>query len=209
MQRQDGDDRHQGIAEHMADQDPPRPDTLGARGAHEVALRHVQHGGTGHAEHGRRQPDADRQRRHRQQQQMPPGIARQRHIAAGGHPTQRLSKHQHQHRPNHEDRHRQPDRGLQQRPSVQPPARPVRGQHTRRNPHHHGEQSRGQDQFQGARQATRDLSGDRRVVLQRPAEIALCHQAEPLDILHRQGPIQAELLPQFGHRRRVGRDAPL
>ena len=168
MQRQHRHHRHQRVAQHVVQQDAradhrPLARAVRTKSRSETSSTAVAR----HAEHHRGETNADGERRHRQQAEMPRGILRERHVAARRHPVQVLRENQHQQRAEHEHRHR--ERECRQRRR--------RGDRTRRRgriaanspagmPSDHRDDRRSNDQFERARQARGDLAGDRRAILQ-------------------------------------------
>ncbi|MPM60874.1 hypothetical protein SDC9_107728 [bioreactor metagenome] len=186
--------------------DAARMHALGARGLHEIHLRHFQHGRARHAHIHGHVEQRQRDRRHQQMQKDVPGQRHAAQISAHGEeakarqPAQMHGEQQHRH-------HRQPikRRGIEHQGqrgdgAVHPGARLAAGPRTQRHAQNQRQHERAARQQQRGGKALQNQIDHRLLLAIREAQVELNHLAQISHELHGQRLIEPELRAQLGDK---------
>ena len=199
----DGDDRHRGILQRMANDDAPRRDALGGGSADVILGQHFEQARPGDA--GEQRGIEHRQRQARKDEAVKAGqeARRKRHVALRRKPSQPQREDIDQQEGDDEDRRRE----AEHRESHDGPVEAAARLHRRDRPQRQGDEQRHDDRDQRKHRRRLDAKADqmrhRHVREHGAAEIAARDLACPVEHLLEKRPVQPELFAD--HRDLVSR----
>ncbi len=198
------DDGNQGVFQRMAENDQPFFQSLRISGANVVGLKRFQQTAAHHPhENGRfTQAGGDDGQDHRGE--ISQGIIKKWNVTGCRHPAQLDGEQNNQHHAEPEMGNRHAAQGKQSARIIGQAARTHCGQDSGRNGDQGRDDKGAERQFDRGGQPLHDQLGNRGMVDERVAQIAVQDSGQPIEVLNREGLVQTQFSPESGHCFRGG-----